>query len=389
MDWPSKTTPAHPRRLLSRRSLLAALVLALVAGIAAATVSHAHKVTDLLAPREASAATATTQRPAPLAPTQLVALPDAHVANATKPLVVTLGAPPSPTTPMPMLTPNDAGTWKIEADSLVFRPASTLAPCAHYTLTVWARTTSTGHGPLGAKRTESLGGACPPPAALQQALARLGFLGAAFRPQYIFHEPAGALTRQEATMHAYRPPRGMLASLPAGAPRAHLGDFEAITRGALTVYQEDRGLQASGEPNTTTWESLLYDLTHYRRDPKPYTWVTVSESPPETLHVHVGRRIAYTTLANTGVPGAETQTGVFPIYARYVSTTMSGEDVDGEKYVVPDVPWVNYFNGGDAVHGYPRASYGFPQSNGCVELPIENARVVFGMLQLGDIVWVS
>jgi lipoprotein-anchoring transpeptidase ErfK/SrfK len=57
--------------------------------------------------------------------------------------------------------------------------------------------------------------------------------------------------------------------------------------------------------------------------------------------------------------------------------------------VVPDVPWVNYFNGGDAVHGYPRAAYGFPQSNGCVELPIETAQTVFGMLSIGDIVEVG
>jgi lipoprotein-anchoring transpeptidase ErfK/SrfK len=80
---------------------------------------------------------------------------------------------------------------------------------------------------------------------------------------------------------------------------------------------------------------------------------------------------------------------MFPIYARYVSTTMSGTDVDGTKYVVPDVPWVNYFNGGDAVHGFPRGSYGSPQSNGCVELPISTAQTVYGYLKLGDIVWVQ
>ena len=102
--------------------------------------------------------------------------------------------------------------------------------------------------------------------------------------------------------------------------------------------------------------------------------------------MHRGHHVVFTTPVNTGVPGAETAQGMFPIYARYVSTTMSGTDVDGTKYVVPDVPWVNYFNGGDAVHGYPRASYGFPQSNGCVELPIEAAHTVFGMLAIGDIV---
>ena len=68
--------------------------------------------------------------------------------------------------------------------------------------------------------------------------------------------------------------------------------------------------------------------------------------------------MAATTLVNTGVAGAETARGMFPIYARYVSTSMSGTDPNGTKYDVPYVPWVNYFNGGDAVHGYPRASYG-------------------------------
>jgi len=144
----------------------------------------------------------------------------------------------------------------------------------------------------------------------------------------------------------------------------------------------------TGAPDRETWESLLYDLTVDRRDPQAYTWVSVSESLPETLQVHEGDRVVLSTLANTGVSGAETEQGIFPIYARYVSTSMSGEDPDGTKYDVPDVPWVNYFNGGDAVHGYPRASYGSPQSNGCVELPIETARRVFGMLALGDIVWV-
>jgi lipoprotein-anchoring transpeptidase ErfK/SrfK len=93
--------------------------------------------------------------------------------------------------------------------------------------------------------------------------------------------------------------------------------------------------------------------------------------------------------ANTGVAGAETPQGIFPIFARDVSTTMIGTDPDGTHYDDPDVPWVNYFNGGDAVHGYERASYGVPQSNGCVELPVSTAETVFGMLALGDIVYIT
>jgi hypothetical protein len=211
-------------------------------------------------------------------------------------------------------------------------------------------------------------------------------MGAAFHPLYDVHIARGPETRREAAEHAFHPPRGVLVPDPSDAPAIETGHLDETTKGALTVYQSDRGLEPTGEPDYATWASLLASDTAYRRDPKPYTWVTVSESLPETLEVHVGDRVAFSTPANTGVPGAETAQGIFPIFSRLTSTTMTGEDVDGTKYKVEDVPWVNYFNGGDAVHGYERASYGFPQSNGCVELPIEAAHTVYGMLALGDIV---
>jgi peptidoglycan hydrolase-like protein with peptidoglycan-binding domain len=360
------------------------------------TVAVAAVAVVVLGTRDRSVSTLIGSRPAedaaaasPLPRTVLAALPERAIANGTDPLSVTLSAPVSPASPPPTLSPKVAGTWSIVGDSEVFTPVSTLQPCAHLTLTVWARTASTGHTELGRRQTLGLRVACPPLASLQQALARLGYLGAKFHPRYIVHIAAGAETRREAAEHAFHPPRGALVPDPSDAPAVQVGKLDATTRGALEIYQADRGLEASGEPNSATWASLLYDETNYRRDPHPYTWVSVTESLPETLEVHRGHRVVFTTPVNTGVPGAETELGTFPIYARYVSTTMSGTDVDGTKYDVPDVPWVNYFNGGDAVHGYPRASYGFPQSNGCVELPIEAAHTVFGMLAIGDIVEVK
>src|SRR5205807_5728357 len=102
-----------------------------------------------------------------------------------------------------------------------------------------------------------------------------------------------------------------------------------------------------------------------------------------------GNRVLLRSPTNTGVPGAETERGAFPIFERFTSTTMTGTNPDGSKYSDPGVPWVNYFNGGDAVHGFIRPGYGYPQSNGCIELPIETAQTVFGMLRLGDMVVVS
>ena len=50
---------------------------------------------------------------------------------------------------------------------------------------------------------------------------------------------------------------------------------------------------------------------------------------------------------------------------------------------------MSYFNGGDALHGYVRASYGFPQSDGCVEMPPANAAVVWPMTPIGTLVTVQ
>jgi peptidoglycan hydrolase-like protein with peptidoglycan-binding domain len=370
---------------VKRGLLVVVVVLALAAVGFIALSAQGHGVASVPGTGAGEASAATT----PLPPTRLAALPSRTLTNGAAPIAVALSAPVSPTSPAPMITPKVAGTWSIVGNADVFTPASTFEPCTDYALTVWARTSSTAHGPLGKRRTVNLRVACPSIAGLQQALARLGYLGAKLHPRYDVPVTRGPETRREAAEHAFHPPRGALVPHPGNAPRTQMGQLDATTRGALEVYQADRGLQASGEPNIATWESLLFDETVNRRDREPYTWVSVSEALPETLQVHRGSHVVFSTPVNTGVPGAETEQGIFPIYARYVSTTMSGTDVDGTKYNVPDVPWVNYFNGGDAVHGYPRASYGFPQSNGCVELPIEAAHTVFGKLAIGDIVEVN
>ena len=40
--------------------------------------------------------------------------------------------------------------------------------------------------------------------------------------------------------------------------------------------------------------------------------------------------------------------------------TMSGTNPDGSHYHDPGIRWISYFNGGDAIHAFPRASFGTP-----------------------------
>jgi hypothetical protein len=325
----------------------------------------------------------------PLPATRVVAIPPRKIVNGAGALRVTLSAPPANDSPRPTLNPAVPGSWSTEGDTEVFKPASTLAPCGSYTLTVWKHTFAKEHSGLLERHVLPLHVACLSIAALQEALARQGYIGAVLHPRYAAHVSRGPESLNAAAEHAFLPYHGRLAPSPANAPPVEMGTLDETTKGALEVFQADHNLEPTGQPDARTWQLLMEVEALGHRDPRPYTWVSVSESEPETLQVHEGDRVAISTAANTGVAGAETAQGIFPIYARYESTTMEGTDPDGVHYVAPDVPWVNYFNGGDAVHGYPRASYGFPQSNGCVELPIETAAAVYPKLQIGDIVWVT
>jgi lipoprotein-anchoring transpeptidase ErfK/SrfK len=137
------------------------------------------------------------------------------------------------------------------------------------------------------------------------------------------------------------------------------------------------------------WTALLNAVQGGQADALPYDYVYVSKTLPETATVYENGAAVYSTLANTGVAGASTADGTFPVYLRYTVTTMSGTNPDGSKYVDPGIQWVSYFNGGDALHGFVRASYGFPQSDGCVEMPVAHAAVVYPLTHIGTLVTVT
>jgi lipoprotein-anchoring transpeptidase ErfK/SrfK len=324
-----------------------------------------------------------------LSATKLVHLPLTGVADGAAGVAIRLSGTPAPDTPRPEIFPSVAGRWHDIGPYEAFRPTSTLEPCTSYTMLIPAKTIAVGHRALGRTKTFKFSVACPGVEAVQEALARLGYL------PYTLHGFIGASsdgreTRGEAAQRAFEPPyNGKLMPDMRDAPPLEVGTVDPTTTGAMDVYEEAHGLPLSTTPSEQLWIELLADETIAHRDALPYTWVTVTETLPETLEVHENGKIALSSPANTGVPGASTQTGIFPIYVRYVSTTMIGTNVDGSHYDDPGVPWVNYFNGGDAVHGYPRPGYGYPQSNGCVELPISTAETVYGMLQVGDLVIVE
>ena len=174
--------------------------------------------------------------------------------------------------------------------------------------------------------------------------------------------------------------RGMLGSL------WQRGDYTVLVRGAVMAFQADHGMIADGVVGRQFWAALLRAVARHQVDRHSYDYLEVSTASPEMLYVWRNGRIVYRSLANTGIAERPTAYGTFAVYARYLSTTMSGTNPDGSHYSDPGVPYVAYFNGGDAVHGFLRGSYGWPQSLGCVELPYSAAAVVFQYDPIGTLV---
>ena len=91
---------------------------------------------------------------------------------------------------------------------------------------------------------------------------------------------------------------------------------------------------------------------------------------------------------NTGAPGADTTDGSYAVFEHVRFSDMKGTNTDGSTYNDPNVPYASYFNGGDALHGFIRSSYGSPQSNGCVEMSYADAALVWPLTPIGTLVTV-
>ena len=153
-------------------------------------------------------------------------------------------------------------------------------------------------------------------------------------------------------------------------------------------FQSVHSLPTTGLADQATWKALIIAAQLDQADPSPYSYVEVSRSSPETLTLYVAGHATFHTLVNTGISVAPTAAGTYPVYLRYTTQTMSGTNPDGSHYSDPGIPWVSYFNGGDALHGFIRATYGWPQSLGCVEMSFASAHVVWPSTQIGTLVTV-
>lgn len=112
-------------------------------------------------------------------------------------------------------------------------------------------------------------------------------------------------------------------------------------------------------------------------------WLDINVTK-QTLVAYEGTNPVYATLISSGEAGLDdpehstaTKRGIFRIHTKHLSTTMSSDEV-GEEFELRDVPYVQYFEDGYALHGaYWHDRFGVPKSHGCINLAPEDARRLF------------
>lgn len=113
-------------------------------------------------------------------------------------------------------------------------------------------------------------------------------------------------------------------------------------------------------------------------------WIDVSIQR-QTLILYEGSTPIYATMVSTGKDGLgdprkthSTPRGTFRIRDKHITATMDSQTL-GEEFELNDVPWVQYFKAGFALHAaYWHTEYGRARSHGCINLSPIDAYRIFG-----------
>lgn len=188
--------------------------------------------------------------------------------------------------------------------------------------------------------------------------------------------------------------------------------------GAITKFLSNDGKLTNGQyAGPEINYRLLYELEksaiRKKLNKSSWDWVLVKQSPnDETAELFENGVKKFVTPVNTGVLNT-TQDGTWFVFLRLQKTLMAGKfpvpiskkkykilkkdklakvaflkghSVEFKSYFDPDIQFVDYFHRSEALHYYPRKEYGFPQSAGCVEMPRENAKILYDDINYGTMV---
>jgi hypothetical protein len=150
---------------------------------------------------------------------------------------------------------------------------------------------------------------------------------------------------------------------------------EVATVGGVEFWETDEGWWMKSTDGTRTEPGAAPEkLGEHEK------WIDVNLRR-QTLVAFEGMTPVYATIVSSGRNEHETPAGSFHIREKHIASTMDGDaDIASDgPYSIEDVPYIQYFNGGYALHGaFWHAEFGHVKSHGCVNLAPWDAKTLFG-----------
>jgi lipoprotein-anchoring transpeptidase ErfK/SrfK len=305
------------------------------------------------------------------------------------PITLTFSAPITLRKVAPTLSPSIAGKWvQSNSSTLTYALDSPLIPYTQEVVTIPGGShglVSDDGATLTASHSVAFDVAAGDTLRLQQLLAQLNYLPVGFSPSGPAPTRAD-LAVDQAGSFSWRWP-GLPSELTSQWTQ---GTMNEITKAAIEDFENQNSIGVDGEAGPTVWTALLNDVINDKPSATPYVYVLVNKVVPQNLTLWNNGAAQYVGIpVNSGAPGADTTDGTYAVFEHVRFSDMKGTNIDGSTYNDPNVPYASYFNGGDALHGFIRASYGTPQSNGCVEMSYADAALVWPLTPIGTLVTVE
>ena len=228
---------------------------------------------------------------------------------------------------------------------------------------------------------------------LQQLLAQAGYLPLDWTPAGapVARTPRGASYRPRSTRRQGRfswrypnTPARAAGALERGRPEPDHARRRDDVPGRRT------GSPSTRIPGAQVWHALLADaIAGKRRDERLQLRLRPQQRPDVADALAQRPDRPHARPATPACPPPRPSSAASPSSSTSRSGTMSGTNPDGSHYHDPGIRWISYFNGGDAIHAFNRASFGTPQSLGCVELPLDSAAKVWPYTPIGTLVTIE
>lgn len=182
------------------------------------------------------------------------------------------------------------------------------------------------------------------------------------------------------------------AALETGDPRGKLGVKRPLSYREAIPLSGNRARAHGRTYRETRWGDWVEDERLVVIEPlsRPPSWVVPGRRwidvsiLRQALVAYEGTRPVFATLVSTGRDGLSssgshtTVQGSFVIHTKHISWNMGSDAGGGEAYDLRDVPYVQYFHEGFALHGaYWHDAFGSPRSHGCINLSPHDARFLF------------